>query len=235
MLENNLLALIITFAAALVWLRINDFAAAKGWIDSQLSRKFIHIGTGPIFVLCWPLFNNTPNARFFAAAVPLVITLQFLLVGLGIMKDEASVKAMSRSGNPREILRGPLMYGIVFVVLTLIYWYDSPTGIVALMILCGGDGLADIVGRRWGRVKLPWSSGKSWAGSMAMFGGGFVLGAMILVIFVNIGLLSAPFSTYLTPLLVTALVATIVETFPIRDWDNVTVTLASVATWLLIT
>lgn len=33
----------------------------------------------------------------------------------------------------------------------------------------GGDGLADIVGRRFGGVKLPWNSNKSWAGSLAMF------------------------------------------------------------------
>ena len=33
----------------------------------------------------------------------------------------------------------------------------------------GGDGLADIIGRRFGGVKLPWNTAKSWAGSLAMF------------------------------------------------------------------
>jgi hypothetical protein len=36
----------------------------------------------------------------------------------GMVKDEAAVKAMSRTGDPREILRGPLFYGIVFVAMT---------------------------------------------------------------------------------------------------------------------
>ena len=105
MLSNNWLALIITFIAALSWLRLNDFAAHRNWISSDLSRKIIHIGTGPIFVLCWLLFNDSHSARYLAAVVPLAITLQFLLVGTGVIKDESAVKAMSRSGDPREILR----------------------------------------------------------------------------------------------------------------------------------
>ena len=124
-----------------------DFIAHRGWMDSKLSRKVIHIGTGPLFVLCWFLFRETPDARWLAALVPFAMTVQFALIGLGVIKDEASVKAMSRTGDPKEILRGPLFYGIMFVVLTLIFWRDSPTGIVALMMLCGGDGIADLIGR----------------------------------------------------------------------------------------
>jgi phytol kinase len=78
--------------------------------------------------------------------VPFAITVQFALIGLGVMKDEASVKAMSRSGDRREILRGPLFYGIVFVVMTLVFWKSSPVGMLALMLMCGGDGMADILG-----------------------------------------------------------------------------------------
>ena len=125
MLQSNLLALVITFLVALAWLRINDFFAHRGWIDGQLSRKIIHMGTGPIYVLCWLLFPGKPADRYLAALVPGMITIQFALVGLGILKDQAAVKAMSRSGNPRELLRGPLFYGIVFVILTIQYWMDS--------------------------------------------------------------------------------------------------------------
>lgn len=39
-----------------------------------------------------------------------------------------------------------------------------------MSLMCGGDGLADLVGRRWGRSNpLPWNPAKSWAGSAAMF------------------------------------------------------------------
>jgi len=142
---NNYIALVVTFVLSLAFLRIMDLIAHRGWMDSRMSRKVIHIGTGPLFVLCWPLFRDTPDARWLAALVPFSITVQFALIGLGVMKDEASVKAMSRTGDPKEILRGPLFYGIMFVTLTLIFWKDSPVGIVALMMLCGGAGLVVVV------------------------------------------------------------------------------------------
>ena len=40
---------------------------------------------------------------------------------------------------------------------------------VIASLMCGGDGLADIVGRRLGAGNpLPWNAAKSWAGSLAM-------------------------------------------------------------------
>ena len=175
MLHNNLLAILATFFIALAWLRLNNIAAHRGWVSSYLSRKIIHIGTGPIFVLSWLLFDDASLARWLAALVPFAITAQFVLVGTGIIKDEPAVQAMSRSGDRREILRGPLYYGIIFVMLTLVYWKISPIGITALMLMCGGDGLADIAGRRWGYIKLPWNAKKSWMGSLGMFLGGWIL------------------------------------------------------------
>ena len=128
---NPYLATVLTFVIALAFLRLMDHFAHRGWMDSKLSRKVIHIGTGPIFVLCWLMFPDLPISRWLAPLIPFAITVQFALVGLGIMKDEASVQAMSRTGDRREILRGPLFYGIMFVVLTIVYWKDSPIGITA--------------------------------------------------------------------------------------------------------
>lgn len=226
MIHNNWLALLVTFGVAVLWLRINDFAAHKGWMSSSLSRKVIHTGTGPIFVLCWLLFDTAYEARFMAAAVPFAITVQFFLVGTGIMKDPSAVKALSRSGDRREILRGPLMYGIVFVVLTILYWRDSYNGMVALMIMCGGDGLADIIGSRFGKRRLPWSPGKSWMGSLAMFLGGWLLAFGVLA--AHFGAASVPaihstLAAYIVPTGVIALIGTLIESLPLNDWDNITV------------
>lgn len=228
MLSSNILALVITFLVALIWLRFNDYLAHRGWIDSHLSRKFIHIGTGPFFVLCWLLFNENPINKFLAALVPLAFTLQFLLIGVGVIKDEASVKAMSRSGDRREILRGPLYYGIIFVLLTIIYWKSSPIGIIGLMLMCGGDGLADIFGRTWGAAKLPWNKGKSWAGSLGMLLGGWVLSVLIIWVFSAAGVFTSPIQSFLLPITIIALVGTIVESLPLKDVDNITVTIAAV-------
>lgn len=223
MLENNILALAAAFGLALIWLRLNDFFAHRGWISSFLSRKVIHIGTGPIFVLSWLFFDTAPEARFLAALVPLAITAQFILVGLGIIRDPAAVKAMSRTGERKEILRGPLYYGIAFVLLTLIYWKDSPIGIVALMLLCGGDGLAEVVGRRLKTRRLPWSPGKSWAGLFAMFLGGWLLSVLVLVIYLAVNEFSGTLASYLPALTLISLAATLVESLPIDDIDNLSI------------
>ena len=224
---NPYLATLLTLAIAIAFLRLMDFFAHRGWIESKLSRKFIHIGTGPIFVLCWLIFPDMAISRYLAALVPLLITVQFVLVGTGIMKDDAAVQAMTRTGNPREILRGPLFYGIVFVVLTVVYWKDSPIGITALMMMCGGDGVADIVGRRIRSPKLFWSREKSVAGSFSVFIGGALLTGLVSFIYVNVGVFASPFSGYIVPILWVALGAMLVESLPFKDVDNITLTAIS--------
>jgi phytol kinase len=227
-LGNNLLALIVTFTVALAWLRLMDYAAHRGWVESRLSRKIIHIGTGPLFVVCWLLFTAAPSSRFLAALVPLSITIQFALVGLGRIKDQSAVDAMSRSGDRREILRGPLYYGIVFVVITVAYWLETPTGIIALMLVCGGDGLADVIGRRYGSRKLPWNHKKSWLGTAGFLTGGWLLTLLILAIFVAAGVFPGPTGSYLVSLTIITLAATLVESISPPDIDNLTITITAV-------
>ena len=224
---NNYIALAVTFVLSLVFLRSMDFIAHRGWMDSKLSRKVIHIGTGPLFVLCWLIFRDSPDARWLAALVPFAITVQFAMIGLGFMKDESSVKAMSRTGDPKEILRGPLYYGVMFVVLTVVYWKDSPIGIIALMMMCGGDGIADIVGRQIKSPKLPWSSEKSIAGTLGVFIGGWLMSLGIIYIYIQAGVFSAPITAYLFPITMISLAGAVVESLHYKDIDNVTMTLAS--------
>jgi phytol kinase len=229
-LVQDIVATVVTFAVALAWLQVIDALAHRGLIEQKLSRKIIHVGTGPLFVLCWNLFSAEPWARILAALVPLAITAQFVLVGLGVMKDEAAVKAMTRHGNPREILQGPLYYGIVFVVCTILFWRHSPVGILALMLMCGGDGLADVVGRRWGRAKLPFNRDKSWAGSAAMLAGSFVFGFGFLALFTAFGDFQPALNLSATAGIVAliSLIATGVEAVPFHDIDNITVTVIAV-------
>jgi phytol kinase len=234
MINNHWIALGLTLVLALVWLRVNDFAAQRGWVESSLSRKIIHTGTGPIFVLCWLLFPNAPADRFIAAIVPLGITLQFFLVGVGAIKDQGAVDGMSRSGDRREILHGPLYYGIVFILLTTLFWYDSPIGITALMLLCGGDGLADIFGKRFPMRPLPWSKDKSWGGTLAMFFGGAIFSIAVLAIMTAAGVLPGPISGYLLPVGVISLAGALVESLPVKDIDNITVPLIAVVLGFLL-
>ncbi len=113
-----------------------------------------------------PIVNN-PNDSCKSLS-PLRLT----LVGTGVLNDPGFVKSISRSGDKSEVLKGPLYYCIVLIAISLICWRDSPAGLVTISVMCGGDGLADIVGRRFGEAKLPYNPQKSWAGSIAMFSAG---------------------------------------------------------------
>jgi phytol kinase len=228
-LWQDVAATLITLISALLWLRIMDTIAHWGWIDSKLSRKIIHITTGPLFLLCWPLFSTAPSARYGAMLVPLAITLQFIAIAFGWLQDPAAVQAMTRTGNPREILKGPLYYGLAFVICTIAFWRTSPVGIVALMLMCGGDGLADIIGRRFGVHKLPFSPGKSWVGSGAMFLGSWAFAVGMVVWFNTLGLFTDPMALpqIVLSVGVIAAIATLVEALPFPDIDNLTLTAAA--------
>ncbi len=228
MLGNNWIALIVTLILMLLWLKLMETLAHRSIISSPVSRKIIHISTGPFFVLCWLLFTGQFSSRFLAALVPLGITAQFFLVGIGVIKDEAAVAAMARHGDRREILRGPLFYGIVFVTLTLLYWLESPIGIVALMILCGGDGLADIIGKKVPSGALPWSPRKTWAGSITVFLGGLIFSIVILAVFQAAGVFDFQWGNMILNLALISLACAVVESLPMRDADNLTVPLTAV-------
>ncbi len=235
MINNNLLALLITFLIAFLWLAFCKFLSQKGLVSSSTSRKIVHIGTGPIFVLCWLLFSETISARWLASLVPLLITVQFIFAGIGIIKDERIIKSLSRSGDPKEILKGPLYYGIVFIIITILFWRYSPIGIVALMILCGGDGIADLVGSRWGKhYPIPWSKSKSLVGSLGMFMGGLKFSFTILAIFISAGFFQLSLLETLSKLLIVCISATIVESLPFDNIDNVSVPITAIIIGFLV-
>eukprot|EP00271_Cylindrocystis_brebissonii_P022286 TRINITY_DN8522_c0_g1_i2.p1 TRINITY_DN8522_c0_g1~~TRINITY_DN8522_c0_g1_i2.p1 ORF type:complete len:351 (+),score=33.45 TRINITY_DN8522_c0_g1_i2:245-1297(+) len=176
--SQDFLVLCLSMAGAMAWVKMFDELARSNVIEQKLCRKLVHVTTGLVFMLCWPFFSQSAYSRVYASLVPLANLVKILLLGFGVTKDEAAVRAMSREGRPEELLGGPLCYGLAFALLVLCFWRDSPTGPVALALLCGGDGFADIVGRRVRSPKLPWNPSKSWAGSLAMLLIGFLLAVM---------------------------------------------------------
>ncbi|KAH7671948.1 Phytol kinase protein [Dioscorea alata] len=151
-----------------------DFLTKRNLIEQNLSRKLVHVLSGVLFMSSWPIFSSTTGARYFAAIVPLINCLRLVAYGLGLFTNEGLIKSVTREGKREELLRGPLCYVLVLLVCTLFFWRQSPIGIVSLAMMSGGDGFADIVGRRFGTLKLPYNKRKSWIGSISMFTFGFL-------------------------------------------------------------
>ncbi|KAL5216454.1 hypothetical protein ABZP36_007855 [Zizania latifolia] len=220
---------LLTTAGAYALVRAFDALTERRLIEQNLSRKIVHVLSGVLFMSSWPLFSNSTEARFFAAIVPLLNCIRLLIYGLRLYTDEALVKSVTREGKPEELLRGPLFYVIVLLVSVLVFWRESPIGIVSLSMMSGGDGFADIVGRRYGSLKLPFNKKKSWIGSFSMFISGFLLSALMLFYFSGLGYFRVSWGLGIGKLALVAFAATVVECIPVTDVvdDNISVPLAT--------
>ncbi|XP_039819853.1 probable phytol kinase, chloroplastic isoform X1 [Panicum virgatum] len=197
-------------------------------------RRSVH-GILATLQTCYACSNST-EARYFAAVAPFLNSLRLLIYGLRLYTDEVLVKSVAREGKPEELLRGPLYYVLVLLFSVLVFWRESPIGIVSLSMMSGGDGFADIVGRRYGSVKLPFNQKKSWIGSISMFISGFLLSAIMLFYFSSLGYVHVSWEEAFGKLALVALAATVVECIPATDVvdDNISVPLASMFVALLL-
>ncbi|OAY78292.1 putative phytol kinase 1, chloroplastic [Ananas comosus] len=206
------------------------------FLKQSLSRKIVHVLSGILFMSSWPFFSSSAAARYFAAIVPLLNCIRLLTHGLRLFTNEALIKSVTREGKPEELLRGPLYYVIVLLFCVLVFWRDSPVGVVSLSMMSGGDGFADIVGRRYGAIKLPYNRKKSWVGSISMFLSGFLFSIGMLFYFSCFGYICLDWERAIWKVALVSFAATLVESLPISDVldDNISVPLASMLTAFLV-
>lgn len=182
-------------------------------------------------MVSWPIFSTTTEARYFACLAPLVNCLRLVIYGLSLASDEGLIKSVTREGKPEELLRGPLYYVLILIICALVFWRESPVGVISLAMMCGGDGVADIIGRRFGSLKIPYNQQKSWAGSISMFVFGFLLSIGMLQYYSVLGYLQLDWVWTVQKVALVSLVATVVESLPTTEVvdDNISVPLVSMA------
>ncbi|KAI8523538.1 hypothetical protein RHMOL_Rhmol13G0081900 [Rhododendron molle] len=199
-------------------------------VNVHMPKKILVLSHATCFLMFSSYYCSSGHqGAILAALIPGVNIIKMLLIGLGIWKDEATVKSMSRFGDHRELLKGPLYYASAITLVCAIYWRSSPTGIATICNLCAGDGLADIVGRRFGYQKLPYNRNKSFAGSVVMATAGFLASIGYMHYFALFGYVEESWEMALG-FLVVSLAAALVESHPTSTDldDNLTVPLASI-------
>ncbi|KAL2548929.1 Phytol kinase 1 [Forsythia ovata] len=212
-----------------------DNLTRRNLIEQSLSRKLVHILSGLLFMAAWPIFSTSTGARYFASLVPCINCSRLVIHGLSLATDEGLIKSVTREGKPEELLRGPLYYVLVLILCAIVFWRESPIGVISLAMMCGGDGIADIVGRRFGSLKIPYNPQKSWAGSLSMFLFGFLVSIGMLYYFSILGYFELDWVWTIKRVALVSFVATVVESLPtgkLMD-DNISVPLASMVTALL--
>jgi len=137
---------------------------------------------------------------------------------------------MSRTGNRRELLRGPLSYGVVFVLATVVGWRSSVSSVFALVLLCVGDGFAELFGKAYGKGRilgsLPYNRKKTLAGTLAFVVFSWISMELLLALPQTQQHLVLPnFSPLERSLRIGGVcaVAALAESSTNSDWDNVIV------------
>lgn len=224
---SDICATALSGCVALSLLRLWAETAKRG-LDQKLNRKLVHISIGLAFMLCWPMFSSGRRGAVLASLIPGGNIIRMLILGFGLLKDEGTVKSMSRYGDYRELLKGPLYYVATITLVCIFYWRTSPISIAVICNLCAGDGFADIVGRRFGSQKISYNKNKSVAGSVAMASAGFLASIGYMYYFSSFGYVEGS-NRMVLGFLVVSLASALVESLPISTEidDNLTVPLAS--------
>lgn len=133
----DLLALAATSVIVMTFLKVvSRLRKRRG---TEISRKLTHAGAGLIFVACWRLFSANAESKYVAGVVPAVVTFHFFMVGLGLINDDVVRSLSTSSGARNDVMLGPIAYGAVFTLLTILYWRHVVAILVAVA-LCLGDG-----------------------------------------------------------------------------------------------
>ena len=173
-------------------------------IQTELYRKSIHL-----------LIAGVP----FLASIHVGATVFLLSIGILIYAYAESLRLhgtpvyiISRltliASRPRDMghfVIGPITLGIGAMLALLLY--PEPAASIAIFALAFGDGVSSLVGKLFGRMQIPGTGGKTFAGSTACFIAVFVTSYAVLGLSV--------------PSMIIAIAATLFEMLPSQDLDNI--------------
>lgn len=157
---NDLLfiTLALLLMAGVLWTAFSS-PFSRGWSGHE-KRAFIHIASGSWAVI-WLFISSQTVALLFTG---IMVT---LVGGAFFVKSRGLASKVSELSLERESYLGIFLYGISIMLVTAFLWDDKLIGSVALIALAVGDGIADIVGKRYGRrhYVLPWAPRRSLEGT----------------------------------------------------------------------
>ncbi len=211
-LSTQFIPITIATIYLLILLGIAEFLSRFQRIDSELTRKIVHIGTGNVILLAWWL-DITEDVLILASIVASLIAITSYLVPI-----LPSVNSVGRKSL------GTLFYAISIGLLTFLFWQEETKQFtaIAILIMSYGDGMAALIGQKWGKHPYQvWGNKKSLEGSLTM---AFV---SFLVTIVILSLVNSWQWQHIVIALMVGIFATILETFSQIGIDNLTVPVGS--------
>jgi len=157
-----------------IWITIIFLASslAKKYLPEQkeLSRKIVHIGTGPIIIIAWSLQISKLLSVVTASLITIGLIINYRFRVFGAIED---IKRKSF---------GTIAYGLSITIILLLFWPENyAAACFGVLAMAFGDGFAGLIGRN---VKSPeWlilKQTKSIAGTFSM-------GLILLILIISIG------------------------------------------------
>ncbi|MBN1779024.1 MAG: hypothetical protein JW816_02290 [Candidatus Buchananbacteria bacterium] len=146
-----------------------------------------------------------------------ILAVLFLLASLFVPRSKFRVWFFRAKEKKYSV--GASVYFLVLIILVL--FFPLPAIIAGWSALSLGDGLATIIGLRYGRTKLPWNKQRSFVGSIA-----FAIGTFVGIVLAMSFLIPTLNPSYIVLVaLFGGLVGAIVESLPLKIDDNLSVPL----------
>ncbi len=210
---HDLIGVFFSFVFVFFLIGISEALRIKGLVNPAITRKFIHIGVGH-----WIFF-----ARVLIDSGAWALLPPATFVGINYLSGKKRIfKAME--GNSSSSL-GTVFYALSLLILVFLFWGEGNFIYLAagIMVMAWGDGLAAMVGKKWGKRRIPVIQHvKTWVGSLVMLVTSFIILVLILIFSFS----QSPGEVFYISLL-TALGATILEALFRSGWDNLFVPLGT--------
>ncbi len=180
-------------------------------MNVELKRQIVH-GSGILFILALQVFGRM------GAAVLFFLAFIFLLFWGHLRKSNTSIKPLTNIEQfvehelkgyerPGEYFQGAATFFLGSLLAVLLFPVDVATACIA--VLAAGDAFSTLIGKLYGKHKLPINKEKSWEGSITF----------LIVSFAILWLFDPTKALYIAP------IVTLVEMLPKVD-DNITIPLA---------
>ncbi|NJR25270.1 MAG: phosphatidate cytidylyltransferase [Richelia sp. CSU_2_1] len=177
-------------------------------VDSEVSRKVVHIGTGNVILLAWWL--EIPGWVGIAAGI--------LAGAIALISYQIPILPSLNSINRRSL--GTFFYAVSIAVLVAWFWplQHQEYAALGILVMTWGDGLAAVIGQKYGKhLYRVGGMQKSWEGSATMFLVSFAVSSSILL-----SVQGSVWQTWAVSAVV-AVVAASLESVSLWGIDNLTV------------
>jgi dolichol kinase len=219
-MNENLLHTFYLGGAFLVLFASAEFFYHAFHVKAEITRKYVHVGTGLLTMLFPPLLGNK--------WLVLALCGSFLIILLSSLAWNLlpSINAVNRK------TRGCILYPIIVYGCYVIYVkYDQfMFYYIPILVLALCDPIAALVGRKWpvGKYKT-FGQTKTLSGSV-----GFFIAAIVTCICLMVGLGVAPVREGIVVSVIIALVTTTAEGLTHNGYDNLTIPASALAVLMLL-